>query len=227
MPVRALLPEVDILEELGSVHWGGEALTGEMREYDNSRLQDLSDEILVKRARARGAVDDRPFAVLFERHKKMVWSVCYRFMMNGEDAEDLLQEVFIKAYRGLPSFEGRSTFRTWLYQIAINTCRNEQRRRRRRPDSIETPMDDLKLADPAPSPGSTQEEWSEVVSTAMMKLHPDEREILILRDFEDRPYDEIAALQELRLSAAKMRVQRARLALYNELRGFIDTEETG
>jgi len=157
----------------------------------------------------------------------MVWSVSYRFMANGEDAEDLLQEVFINAYRGLPSFEGRSAFRTWLYQIAINTCRNELRRRRRRPDSIETPMDDLKLADPAPSPGSSQGEWREIVATAMMNLHPDEREILILRDFEDRPYDEIATLQEIRLSAAKKRVQRARIALYNELRGFIETEETG
>ncbi|MCJ7566879.1 MAG: RNA polymerase sigma factor [Anaerolineales bacterium] len=201
-------------------------MTGEMTEY-GCRLQDLSDEILVKRAKARGAVDDRPFAVLFERHKHMVWSVSYRFMANGEDAEDLLQEVFINAYRGLPSFEGRSAFRTWLYQIAINTCRNELRRRQRRPDSIETPMDDLKLADPAPSPGSSQGEWREIVATAMINLHPDEREILILRDFEDRPYDEIATLQEIRLSAAKMRVQRARIALYSELRGFIETEETG
>jgi len=201
-------------------------LTDEMTEYDR-RLQDLSDKILVEQARARGAVDDRPFAVLFERHKHMVWSVCYRFVANGEDAEDLLQEVFIKAYRGLFSFEGRSTFRTWLYQIAINTCRNELRRRRRRPDPIETPMEDLKLADPAPSPGSMQGEWREFVAIAMMNLHPDEREILILRDFEDRSYDEIAALQEIRLSAAKMRVQRARIALFNELRGFIETEGTG
>lgn len=220
------LPYVDILKYLASVQKEGEALTGEMTEYKR-RLQDLSDEILVEQARARGAVDDRPFAVLFERHKQMVWSACYRFMANGEDAEDLLQEVFIKAYRGLPSFEGRSTFRTWLYQIATNTCRNELRRRRRRPDPIEISMDELKLADPAPSPGSTQGEWSEIVATAMTNLHPDEREILILRDFEDRPYDEIAALQEIRLSAAKMRVQRARIALYNELRGFIETEATG
>jgi RNA polymerase sigma-70 factor (ECF subfamily) len=197
-----------------------------MTEYER-RLQDLSDEILVEQARARGAVDDRPFAVLFERHKQMVWSVCYRFMANGEDAEDLLQEVFIKAYRGLLSFEGRSTFRTWLYQIAINTCRNELRQRRRRPDPIVTPMDDLKLADPSPSPGSIQGEWSEAVATAMMNLRPAEREILILRDFEGRPYAEIAALQKIRLSAAKMRVQRARIALYDELRGSIETEETG
>ncbi len=197
-----------------------------MTEHE-SRLQDLPDKILVEQAKERGAVDDRPFAVLFERHKHMVWSVCYRFVANGEDAEDLLQDVFIKAYRGLAFFEGRSTFRTWLYQIAINTCRNELRRRRRRPDPIVTPMDDLKLADPAPSPGSIQGEWSEAVATAMMNLRPAEREILILRDFEDRPYDEIAALQEIRLSAAKMRVQRARIALYDELRGSIETEETG
>ncbi len=197
-----------------------------MTEHE-SRLQDLPDKILVEQAKERGAVDDRPFAVLFERHKHMVWSVCYRFVANGEDAEDLLQDVFIKAYRGLAFFEGRSTFRTWLYQIAINTCRNELRRRRRRPDPIVTPMDDLKLADPAPSPGSIQGEWSEAVATAMMNLRPAEREILILRDFEGRPYDEIAALQEIRLSAAKMRVQRARIALYDELRGSIETEETG
>jgi RNA polymerase sigma factor (sigma-70 family) len=88
-------------------------------------------------------------------------------------------------------------------------------------------MDDLKLEDPAPSPGSIQGEWREVVATAMMNLHPDEREILILRDFEERPYDEIAELQEIQLSAAKMRIQRAQITLYNELRGFIDTEETG
>ena len=176
-------------------------------------LQTLNDEALVEQALRRGASDDRPFTILFERHRDLVWGICYRFTADRADAEDLLQEVFFKTYRNLRTFEGRSTFRTWLYQIALNTCRNELRYRRRRPVSIEASVNGMDIADPVSQFSDTVSHKSELVLDALLNLKPDERAILIMRDIEEQPFPAIAEALGIRTGAAKMRVQRARLAL--------------
>ena len=180
-------------------------------------LNQWDDKELVERAVLRGAADDRPFSVLFNRHKELVWRVCYRFTENATDAEDLLQEVFIKAHRGLPSFQSRSTFRTWIYRIAVNTCRNELRSRGRRPQLVDMHIDDLELLDPETSANEPFISQFESISLALLALQEQEREILIMREIEGLPYDEIAMLLGVKLSAAKMRTQRARIALTREM----------
>ena len=186
--------------------------------YDRSMALDfetLPDDELVRRIRQRGAVDERPITVLFQRHNTLVWNVCRRFMPTDPDAEDMLQEVFMRAYQGLPSFKGQSKFSTWLYRIAVNTCLNEIRRRGRRVDVHEVSIDELfKQSYELPQREQHRhEEMSDQLSAALASLPPEASEALRLREIEGRPYEDIARLLGIKTSAAKMRVQRARLAM--------------
>lgn len=186
---------------------------------------DLTDAELVFLAQKRGDRDERPFQELFRRHQNVVWRICYSYFRHAQDAEDLTQDVFLKAYRSLSSFEGRSSFKTWISRIAINSCKNESRKRSRRPQLSETDVDTM--ADVLPAGETTESEWSvrqqyELLSSAMGELSPSALEILVLKDLEQRPYVEIAENLGISVSAAKMRAQRARVALqriYHKLAG--------
>ncbi|MFZ1398339.1 MAG: sigma-70 family RNA polymerase sigma factor [Candidatus Promineifilaceae bacterium] len=184
-------------------------------------LTELSDVELVEVCQLRGSKDDRPFQELFRRYQSVVWRVCYSYLRNREDAEDLTQEVFFKVYRNLHQFEGRSSFKTWLYRVAINTCQNEIRRRGRRPTEAETEMETV--AEILPSGQSVEKVYQdqfqhELLAEALANLDPGVSEILYMKDMEERPYNEIADMLEIGVSAAKMRVQRARLALQLQYR---------
>ena len=183
-------------------------------------LSQLSDDALVELCQRRGAKDDRPFTELYNRHKHLVWRICFRFTNTSQEAEDLMQEVFFKTYRGLPGFEGKSSFKTWLYQIALNTGRNELRRKSRRPQVSDTPVELLT------GTSSTQNglERLERLEDVFSRLHPEERQALILKDLEGFSYSEFARSLEISLSAAKMRVLRARRA-FQKIYLRTDTEE--
>ncbi len=177
---------------------------------------ELTDEELVQLAIARRGSDDRPFRVLFARHKKMIWRACYRFVHNSEDAEDLTQDVFVKAYRSMAQFQGKASFKTWLYRIAINTSQNELRRRSRRPVNSSTTIDDL--AEVLPQKDSPESIWLKnermtLLKKALAELRSADSEIIYLKDIHQKPYIEIAETLDISVSAAKMRVQRARAAL--------------
>ena len=190
---------------------------------DEADLKSLSDNALVELTLARREWDNRPFRELFQRYQTLVWRICYGMFHNAEDAEDMTQEVFFKVYRSLDKFEMRAAFKTWLYRIAVNTCQNEIRRRSRRPQASDTPVEEM--AEYLPGEGTPEEAWLEQLrnrnlAAAIAKLKPAQREAIRLKDFEERQYDEIADILGIGLSAAKMRVQRARLLLqqlYNEL----------
>lgn len=194
----------------------------------NNDISDLSDDKLIELAKTRGDKDPRPFRLLVERHQQTVWRVCYNFMSNHEDAEDLSQEVFVKAYRNLAKFEGRSSFKTWIYRIAINTSQNELRRRSRRPQVSTTPLETA--AEFIPSTENVEEHTLQrsrqaLLVKAFKLLRPEESRILMLKDLEGRPYAEIAEELGISLSAAKMRVQRARSALTTTFHRIADTKE--
>ncbi|GAB4275220.1 MAG: RNA polymerase sigma factor [Candidatus Promineifilaceae bacterium] len=177
---------------------------------------DLTDAELIALILERGGKDDRPYQELLRRHQQMVWRVCYGFTRQGQDAEDLTQEVFFKAFRNLHQFQGKSSFKTWLYRIAINTSQNELRRRSRRPQVSETDVDTM--ANYLPSPERVEQAVSnrqryDLLQEAMASLPPDAYEILKMRELEQLSYSEIADALNIGLSAAKMRVQRARRSL--------------
>ncbi len=188
-------------------------------------ISDLADQALVQLCQELKGGDERPFQELVRRYQSTVWRVCYSSFQNAQDAEDMTQEVFLKVYRKLDTFEGRSTFKTWIYRIAINTCRNEIRYRSRRPQEASSAIEEM--ADFLPSPATTDSEWQrlaqrERLAQALTHLRAEEYEILRLKDIEERPYADITNMLGIGLSAAKMRTQRARQALqrtYTQLAG--------
>lgn len=187
-----------------------------MERTSDTTLTDLPDDELVVLCQTQGSQDDRPIQELLHRYQNMVWRVCYSFMRNPQDAEDLTQEVFLRVYRSLPHFEGRSSLKTWIYRIALNTCKNEIRHRSRRPQTAES--DVQTLADVLPANTTTESEWQKIntrrqLAVAFSRLRPEEYDILTLRDVEERPYTEIAEMLSINLSAAKMRAKRARESL--------------
>lgn len=183
-----------------------------------SEWEQLPDEALVRLFQARRQGDDRAFAALFRRHHHAVWRLCYRFAQQPADTEDLVQDVFLRVYRGLDQFEGRSSFSTWLYRVTLSTGQNAIRSRHRRPVADDADLDDLaeRLTDGSSAEGSVLSEVpAEQLAQAMEALAPDALAILCLRDVEGLPYTELAERLGIGVSAAKMRVQRARQALLN------------
>lgn len=182
-------------------------------------LETLTDEDLIVMCIARSPRDTRPFHELFRRYQNIVWRICYGVVRNPQDAEDLTQEVFFNIYRNLKQFEGRSSLKTWIYRIAINTSRNELRRRSRRPQlagkSVEDLSEYLKEEETIESYWATQVR-NENLRAALQQLPPKQLEMIRLRDFEQRSYSEIAEMLQISLSATKMRIQRARVMLQQE-----------
>jgi RNA polymerase sigma-70 factor (ECF subfamily) len=176
----------------------------------------LSDEELVALCQERLPGDPRPFSALVNRYQERVMATCLRLMGNRTDAEDQAQEVFIRVYRGIRNFEGRAKFSTWLFQITTNTCRTALKKRGRRLQLKENLLSDPEILF---SPANLLEEAALVqvetgmVTQALQMLSEEERVILTLRETDELSYREIADTLDIGLSAAKMRVMRARLAL--------------
>jgi len=177
--------------------------------------QDASDEELVRLCQKRLPGDLRPFHALVNRYRDRVINISYRFLSDPHDAEDVAQEIFLKIYRGLPDFQARSSFSTWLYTITSNTCKNRLRRRDRRPSLLEPDLESLGIRLPK-NPSTEQfviaRERRDAIQETLEELSETYREALILRDIQGLSYREISKVLEIGLSAAKMRVRRARLA---------------
>ena len=164
-------------------------------------------------ARAK-AGDKDGFRLLVERHSRSVFRLAFRLTGNEQDAEDVVQETFLRAYKQLQHFESRASFGTWLYRIAANysldLIRSRQRRQEHRPADEET---DAMLEIPAAAPGPDRVAYSaqveERISSAMAELSEQERTAFVLRHFEGFSIDEIAATLGLGASAAKHSIFRA------------------
>lgn len=183
----------------------------------------LSDEVLVEAYLETGRRDDAIFSELFRRRHADVWRICFAFFGNAQDAEDMTQEVFFTVYRKLAQFKGQSSLRTWLHRITSNTCKNELRRRSRRPQGsrAELAEDDLRLVSRATAEERLAEgRRRDRLARAMEALSSEQRGLLRLVEFEGHPYSRIAADLGLSISAVKMRVLRARTALKTAYQGL-------
>jgi RNA polymerase sigma-70 factor (ECF subfamily) len=179
-------------------------------------LSELSDAKLVTLCRERLPGDTRPFEILANRYESQVRATCYRILGDWAEAEDQTQEVFIRVWRGLPEFEGRSSFSTWLFQIAVNVSRSALAKRGRRPQIAESPVDDyesLMASSTSPEQMVLAQSDRDVLADALARLREDERLVLTLREAYEMSYQDIADHLSIGLSAAKMRVVRARMAL--------------
>jgi RNA polymerase sigma-70 factor (ECF subfamily) len=169
------------------------------------------------------------------RYQDRVYGLALRLTRSAEDAEDVAQEAFLKAYRALPSFDGRSAFYTWLFRITFNTAQSKLRSlgRRHRHESAMSAghgagrgEDDPPDADPAdPSPGPDEQierkDSAASVLAALDSLDADSRVAVVLRDVEGLSYDEIAQVTGSTRAAVKSRLHRARAELARSLRGVL------
>ena len=131
------------------------------------------------------------FDRLVERYQRDIYRLCYRYVNNHEDANDLAQEVFLKAYRAIGRFRGDSSFSTWLYRIAVNTCLNF--RASRKPESQELPEG---LADGNEGAAAALEsrEQAVLVRRAVSRLPEKQRATLILKVYHDLTHEEVARI---------------------------------
>ena len=130
------------------------------------------------------------FDLLVERYQRDVYRLCYRYLGNHEDANDMAQEAFLKAYRGLGSFRGDSAFSTWLYRIAVNACLNFRAARKPVEELPETLPDGRVLA----GERLLEEEKRERVRAAVGRLPEKQRATLILKIYHDLTHEEVAKI---------------------------------
>lgn len=165
--------------------------------------------------------DVNAFETLVKEYEKNVYNLALRMTGNSEDAADMSQEAFIKAYNSLSSFRGDSKFSVWLYRIVSNVCLDYLRSRTRKPTvSLSTENDDgeeveLDIADESQSPELLLDRslTRDAVRRGLAALPPDHREILLLREIQGLSYEEIAAALGLEAGTVKSRIFRARKKL--------------
>lgn len=161
--------------------------------------------------------DQGAFAELVGRHQGRVFQLAYRYTRDRQDAEELAQEIFFKAWRSARSFRGDSAFSTWLYRVAVNACLNRRQRARARPDPVSLSAD-LEAGEP-PAPDSLVASEREArLREALNSLPPRQRLALALASFEDKSYQEIAAAMGVSLAAVESLLFRARQNLAAMLR---------
>jgi RNA polymerase sigma-70 factor (ECF subfamily) len=165
------------------------------------------------------------FRELVEEHGPMVFRLAYRMTGNEEDAEDVVQESFLKAYRSLHRFDARSSFGTWIYRIAVN-CAIDHIRRRRNPVMTSTSLragderdvvESLPSSDPLPDRVAFSGQVERSVACALLLLSPLERAAFVLRHIEGMPIAKIATVLQSRPNAVKQTVFRAVQKLRREL----------
>jgi RNA polymerase sigma-70 factor (ECF subfamily) len=167
---------------------------------ETAPLEDAADDRTLVAACLEGRRD--AFDAIVERHQRQIYQLCYRFAGNHEDASDLAQDVFIRAYRGLHSFKGQAAFSTWLYRIGVNVCLNRMGSRAQKWTTLEiADQPDLRIerADARILRG----ERAAAVRAAIARLPKKQRAALILRVYHDLPHDEIARIVGTSVGAVK------------------------
>lgn len=182
--------------------WVGAAVTPEspVPVPAPSRVEGAGDDRALVEACLAG--DRGAFDVIVERHQRQVYQVCFRFMNNHEDAADLAQDVFVRAYRGLRGFKGQSALGTWLYRIAVNVCLNRVGSKGPTFESI----DRVERADrrtEGADEAVLRQERADTVRAAIARLPRKQRATLILRAYHDLPHEQIAAILGSSVGAVK------------------------
>jgi RNA polymerase sigma-70 factor, ECF subfamily len=183
----------------------------------------FDEAALVAKAKAG---DPEAFATLVTHYDRRVFRMAKQITQNDEDAEDVLQETFLKAYSHLDDFQGNSKFYTWLVRIAVNEALMKLRKRRSDKtvpldDPIDTGEDvvarEIAVWDENPEDTYSREELGKILDEAVQSLKPAYRTVFILRDIEEMSIEETAEALNLSISAVKSRLLRARLQLRDKL----------
>jgi RNA polymerase sigma-70 factor (ECF subfamily) len=171
-----------------------------------------SDGELVRRVRAG---DTAAYGALVSRYRDRLGRYAVHMIGDREDAEEALQDSFVRAYRSLARCDDPARFGAWLYGILVNRCRTTGARAARRRRMF---VHDAQALDAAHADEADRLDWADAVNRALARLAPDYREAFLLKHVEDLEYEEIAELTGAGVSALKMRVKRARAQLQKYLR---------
>jgi RNA polymerase sigma-70 factor (ECF subfamily) len=182
------------------------------------RMDSDSDETLIERWRAHE--DDGAFTELVHLHQRDAYRLAYRIAGNHEDAHDLAQEAFVRVHRGLKSFRGESSFKTWLYRIVVNLSLNHVRKMRKERDG-HVDIDGVALpVAPRALQAVLQEETRVRLEGAIEKLPEKQKKTLILKVFHELKYVEIAAVMSCSVGTAKANFFHAVQSLKREMGGL-------
>jgi RNA polymerase sigma-70 factor, ECF subfamily len=176
-------------------------------------------------AQRHGAGDVRAFDEVYARYAEMVYNLALRLAGDAEEAADLTQEVFLRVYRHLGSFGGRSALKTWIFRVALNHCRERLSRFRPLTQSIGDEADGpggfqpLRIADPRRGPEdlAVAADLGRQVARGLARLPAAFREAVVLRDLQGLSYEEIAAVLGVRVGTVRSRIARGREQLRNLL----------
>lgn len=158
--------------------------------------------------------DEQAFTEIYQRYATMVYNLSLRLSANPEEASDLTQEIFLRIFRHLTKFRGRSSLKTWIYRVALNHCRSRLGRKRPAPQPLTGPEGETvrDIPDPRRSPEdrAVAESESRLVAAALARLPRRFAEAVTLRDLEDLSYQEIAEVLQVRIGTVRSRIARGR-----------------
>jgi len=178
-----------------------------------------SEQSLVKRL-TQG--DEAAWGRVFSTHRDKIYGFCLRMTRNREEAEDLSQEVFLRAVRAIGTFRGDASIKTWLYQIAHNLCLTRLAAAKRDKDRALnlTWIGEMTSAPPGADASVAGDDLRKAIELALGELDPVFREAILLREVEDQSYEEIAQVTATSVNTVKTRIHRARMKLQQQLAEF-------
>ena len=193
----------------------------------------MQDELLIRRAQSG---DEGAFEQLLLAHQKSVYNLCLRMAGNPDDALDLSQEAFIRAWRALGQYQFDAAFSTWLFRLTSNVCIDFLRKQKRQQHMSLTVTDEdesgeeFAVPDPAPGPEeqAVHNERRQAVAQAMAALPGDYRAVMQLRAVEALSYEQIAEILDIKVGTVKSRLARARAQLRKILKdgNFFDSDSS-
>jgi RNA polymerase sigma-70 factor, ECF subfamily len=184
---------------------------------------DNSEDDLVQRCLEGDAA---AWDALVRTYWKRVFNIAYKFVAQYDEAEDLTQEIFVKLFRALPTYDRRAQFDTWLTRVSRNLCIDHYRRRRREEEKVTDDVDPdaIPISELLARPDTALEQRAEVamVRQALAKLPPTYREAVALRDIHELSYEDIALRLKLPEGTVKSRINRGRKELARHLRALLE-----
>lgn len=196
--------------------------------------RDLSDSELVDRFKSG---DQAAYAEIVRRYQDRVYGLAYRWMSDEQIAREVTQDAFVAIFKALPRFRGESQLSTWIFRVVVNHCKNRRQYRRRRRTGFHEPLEGRAASHedaprrefagdgPLPDAGADASDAKRLVDAALNELDDEFRVVLVLRDIEDRSYEEIAELLGMAKGTVKSRLHRARAQLAKVLARSVSAQD--